>query len=98
MTKSDIEKEFRKVNNYTELFATATRLKKAGADESIVHRLMMERRNRMIKQLRGAQQLEMTPVDNSYIPADSAMTYCRIAPINPSGNRVSFVNGQFVLE
>lgn len=98
MTKSDIEKEFRKVHNYTELFSTATRLKKEGADESVVHRLMMERRNRMIKQMRGAQQLEMTPVDNSYIPEDSKMTYCQIAPINPVGNKITFDCGKFVLE
>lgn len=98
MTKSDIEKEFRKANNYTELFATATRLKKDGADESIVHRLMMERRNRMIKQMRGAQQLEMTPIDNSYIPEDKAVTYCSIMPKNPAGRVVAFRAGQFVME
>lgn len=98
MTKADIEKEFRKVNNYTELFATATRLKKAGADEMVVHRLMMERKNRMVKQLRGAQQLEMTAVDNSYISADAAATYCSIVPKNPAGNRITYTNGQFVME
>lgn len=98
MTKSDIEKEFRKVHNYTELFATATRLKREGADENVVHRLMMERRKRMIKDLRGAQQLEMTSVDNSYIPADNALTFCRIVPVNPSGNKITFTDGQFILE
>lgn len=98
MTKSDIEKEFRKVHNYTELFATATRLKKDGADEAVVHRLMMERRNKMIKQLRGAQQLEMTAVDNSYFQPDSATTYCSIVPKNPAGSRVVYVNGQFIME
>lgn len=98
MTKSDIEKEFRKAHNYTELFSIATSLKKNGADEMTVHRLMMERRNRMIKQLRGAQQLEMIPIDNSYISADAAITYCSIVPKNPAGNRVIFDKGQFIME
>lgn len=98
MTKADMEKEFRKVHNYTELFTTATRLKKEGADEAVVNRLMMERRNKMIKQLRGAQQLEMTPVDNSFIHADDTITYCSIVPKNPLGNKITYVNGQFVME
>lgn len=98
MTRSDMEKEFRRANNYTELFTIATKLKKEGANEAVVNRLMMERRNRMIKQMRGAQQLEMTPIDNSYIPADKAMTYCSIVPTNPGGNKISFVNGSFILE
>lgn len=98
MTKSDIEKEFRKAHNYTELFTIATQLKKDGADETVVHRLMMERRNRMVKQLRGARQLEMTSVDNTYVPANEAMTYCSIVPNNPAGNRISFVDGQFIME
>lgn len=98
MTKSDIEKEFRKAHNYTELFTIATKLKKAGADESMVHKIMMERRNRMIKQMRGAQQLEMTSIDNTYIPVNEAITYCSMLPKNPAGNKVSFVNGQFIME
>ncbi len=98
MTKADMEKEFRKVHNYTELFSTATKLKKVGADESVVNRLMMERRNRMIKQLRGAEQLEMTAVDNSYFQSDSAVTYCHIVPKNPAGNTLLFIEGQFIME
>lgn len=98
MTRDDIAKAFRKVHNYTELFSVATQLKKEGADEGVVHRLMMERRNRMIKQLRGAQQLEMIPVDNTYLPPDTAVTYCNIVPKNPAGNRVVYSGGQFIME
>ena len=93
-----MEKEFRKAHTYTELFTIATNLKKDGADESVVHRLMMERRNRMVKQLRGAEQLEMTAVDNTYLQSDTAATYCVIVPTNPAGNRVSYIDGKFVME